>query len=130
MERNVIKSVNHKGLLSECDKNLKDGGSETHTWHGSIENVVQNYDNVYYHNLTDKVFLLDVKELYDYVYERGYNIKAYPTLEAVDNSTYKYGNLSSGEYCDYWLRSPNAVYSNCVRYVGGVGSDGVGDNIS
>jgi hypothetical protein len=79
-ERAARKPVTHKSILAEIDKGEKEGGTEKHQWNYSIDNVVANYDKAYYKNVTDKVYFLDVKELYDYVYKRNLEYRKMPSL--------------------------------------------------
>lgn len=104
-ERNAIQPYTHRAILSSVDKAVKDGGTEVLVNGGysmPIADIVQNFDRCYYKNLADKVFLLDVKELYDYVYKRGwdtvreYNPKGFSSKEDSIKVT----------YMGYWLRTP------------------------
>ena len=47
--------------------------------------------------------------------------KAYPTAEAVSNSTYASSSINESSAWYWWLRSPNASYSYYARFVGPVG---------
>lgn len=128
IERNVIKAVSQKSLLNGVDATkLKAGGTAIHTYDTSISTVVQNYDTAYYQNVTDKMFLLDVKQV-NKVYQNGTMLGTnyyigQPTQKAVDKSEYKNGGLVIGNNWNYWLCSPYTTdgYSNSVR---GVQSDG------
>lgn len=48
--------------------------------------------------------------------------KAYPTAEAVSQSTYTSSSLSATQPWYYWLLTPDAGYAYCVRYVTSDGS--------
>lgn len=48
--------------------------------------------------------------------------KAYPTAEAVSQSTYTNSSLSATQPWYYWLLTPGAGYANCVRFVNSDGS--------
>gem|GEM_PF-1197817 len=128
-ERNVIKSVTQKSLLNSVDvTKLKVGGTANHTYSATISTVVQNYDTAYYHNVTDKMFLLDVKQL-DKVYQKRTTLGTnyyigQPTQKAVDNYSYKDSGLGVGKNWFYWLRSPYAD-SNFPNYVRIVSADGI-----
>ncbi|WP_371829306.1 DUF6273 domain-containing protein [Natranaerovirga pectinivora] len=76
---------------------------------------MQNYDSAYYKNIEDKVFFLSVKEIKEYVDDRGWEYRAKPTSKAVQNSPDE--DVSSSQYWYNWLRSPYASYSNDVRNV-------------
>ena len=67
-----------------------DGASAAHTYSDSIGSVVQNYATAYAENITDTMFLLDVRQLYN----------VYANDSSLGNSYYK--NAMAG----YWLRSP------------------------
>src|SRR5690606_3818013 len=91
-ERAMLAPRTHKVLLAEIDSNVKEGGTQAHVYDNSpINETVSNYDTSYYKMLTDRVFLLSVKEIYDWVAARGWEYKAKPTPEAVANSEYKSG---------------------------------------
>lgn len=124
-EQNAIKSVTQKSLLNDVDvAKLKVGGIPSHTYDSSISTVVQNYDTAYYQNVTDKMFLLDVKQL-NKVYQNSnilgtnYYIGK-PTQKAVDNSDYKdSNNLSTDKLWWNWIRTPYSDSSgpNRVRFI-------------
>lgn len=122
-EQNAIKSVTQKSLLNSFDVNkLVAGGTALHTFDMGIQTVVQNYGTAYYQNITDKVFLLDVKQL-NKVYQNSsilgtnYYIGK-PTQKALDKTEYKDSRWSTTNYIDNWTRSPYAVKSPYdVRYV-------------
>jgi len=112
-EQNAIKSVTQKSLLNGIDSSkLSIGGTATHIWDSNISTVVQNYDSAYYHNVTDKMFLLDVKQL-NKVYQNSVTLGTNyyigkPTQKSIDNSDYKDGGLSTSSYWYNWFRSPDA----------------------
>ncbi len=130
-ERNAIKSVTQKSILNGIDANkLKVGGTTTHTYNYNINSVVQNYDTAYYQNVTNKMFLLDVKQI-SRVYQNSsllgtnYYIGK-PTQNAVDNSEYKTTSLSANNYWDNVISTPRAESGglNSLRFVGTSGSVG------
>lgn len=112
-ERDAIQPVTHKSILSTADSSINDGGTELHIWNSNISSIVQNFDNAYFKNVTDKVFLLDVKELHDYLYARGYDYKRKLTVAAAANSEYKLNT----EYWYYWLRTPASDNSYLQRFI-------------
>ena len=116
-ERNAIKPVTHKAILAEVDKGKRDGGTEINIYNENIISSVENFETSYYKNVTDKVYLLDIKEFHDYVYKRGFEYTKKPTKEAVNNSEYKYKILDPNTYWYYWLRLPCAKQSSYVRHV-------------
>lgn len=104
-EQNTIKSVTQKSLLNKLDvPKLSIGGTAVHSLGLDITDAVKNYDTAYYHNVTDKIFLLDVKQL-NRVYQNktilgtNYYIGK-PTQKTIDNYHYRYDE-------DIMLRSPD-----------------------
>lgn len=108
----AIKTVVHKTLLHDVDKNLKEGGNTYHTYNDIISTVVQNYDSAYYHNVEDKVFILDVKEINEVFNKFGSYYIGQPTSSAVEKSEYKQDELSEENSWYYWLRSPSTEDSH------------------
>ncbi len=112
-ELNAICEVTQKIILSkaEIDIGMVEEGSEYFIPVNSIEDVVQNYTKAYANYATDKMFLLDVMQLYS-VYSAGGILgneyyKGQLTDTAVNNSEYQYDNYF------FWLRTPSAsTYSN------------------
>jgi len=123
-QRNVINTVTQKSLLNELDANkLKIGGTVEHKNSLSVSDIVQNYSTAYYHNVTDNIFLLDVKQL-NYVYQNslilGKNyFRGKPTQNAVENSDHDERELSSANYWCSWTRTPftDDISPDGVRYV-------------
>jgi len=125
-EKNNIKSVNQKSLIHLVDvSKLSEGGNAFHSWNPNVSFVVQNFSTAYFQNVTDKIFLLDVKQInkvYQNYYTLGSNYRfGKPTQKAVENSKHKEIVLNSADYWDAWLRSPDAGYGDPydVRYIGG-----------
>lgn len=98
-ELELIQPVTHKSILSEPDSYIKDGDTAFRMY-GHTDLPVKRQVTKSYKNVTDKVYLLDVEELYDYVYSRGYDI----LRKRYSNTETSAGNKDS--YNDYWLRSP------------------------
>lgn len=130
-ELDIIEEVTHKTLLSEEDIYLADGGMEPVSYYEDLNFDSNNYDNSYYQYITDKVFLLSIKELKEYVYDRGWDYRAISTPEAIEESEgqhldpipYDYSHRPSDKYAAYWLRTPSYVYSYntyMVEYSGGI----------
>lgn len=124
MEQANIKSVSQKSLLNDLDvAKLNTGGTALHKYGDTLATIMQNYDNAYYYNVTDKIFLLDVKQLYN-AYQNSDTLgedyyRGKPTQNAVDNSQYKNVALSVSDYWSSWLRSSNSFkyFPNNVRHV-------------
>ena len=100
-ERSVIKTVTQKSLLSRLDITMATSGNEIHVLNQNIENVVQKYSSAYAHNVKDKMFPLDVKQLNSVYENRSILGDSYyigqPTQKAVDNSEYKSDEITRGE---------------------------------
>jgi hypothetical protein len=127
-ERAVINTVTQKTIINSIDANkLKVGGTGEHTYNESISSVLQNYDAANYHNVTDKMFLLDMKQL-NKMYQNStvlgtnYYIGK-PTQKAVERSEYKDISLNSSDYWDNWSRTPYS-FSNDPYHVRIVNSSG------
>ncbi len=116
-ERKLIKTVPHKSILSAFDVDKKNGGNNDYLWTNVVPLLVQNYDRAYFQTVSDRVFLPDVKELKQYVYDNGLKCKRQATAIAIKNADFNNGH----RYMDYWLRTP---YSNSASFVRDVGSDG------
>lgn len=122
-ERNAMKPVSQKSLVSrpEYENGIYTTGTERHEYTSAIKNVVKNYDTAYAEYVTDKMFLMDVKQV-NAVYNNGdvlgddYYIGE-PTAQCVENSEYKSSYLREGQKWYYWLRSPYSDGSYNVRYV-------------
>ena len=117
-EKKLIQPRTHKVLLADIDVhdevNFKGQESHTYQW-GQPNEALQNYDNAYYHKVTDHVFLLSIKELYEYVLSNEIDHKLKPTIMAIETSTIRPENLSSKSYWPYWLRTPSGSVSRRVR---------------
>ncbi len=126
-ERSMLAPRTHRVLLAEIDSNVKDGGSQQHTYNATNISVsIQNYTSSYYKDFTDQVFLLSVKQLNDWVNARGWSYVATPTTQAVLNSEYKTSGLNSSSNWHYWLNTPRSSNSYYVRYAS---SDGLVSNL-
>lgn len=126
-ELSAVKTVTQKSILSypEYDGGLADSGSKKHEWYSKIDDVVANYTEAYSENVTDRMFMLDVKQV-NTVYNNGAVLggdyyMAYPTEKAVLNSKFTNESFSAEQKWNYWLRSPLCNISLSVRYVYGDG---------
>lgn len=114
-DRDAIKTVIHKTLLSEVDHQQKSGGEEVHAYANTSATIgVTNYDEAYYEMTEEKVFLLSIQELSEFVQEREWSYKKSATQSAKewDNS-----RLSWTTENVYWLRTPAAQEQEFVRYI-------------
>lgn len=106
----AMKNVTQRSIVSHPEYNLgfHDGeGRSDLEFNRDIENVANNFDSAYGENSTEKVFLLDVKQV-NTVWKNFGN--------------YYIGRNEQGMAWPYWLRTP---YSNCnhlMRYVESSGS--------
>lgn len=111
-EKKLIIEKTNKVLLSKIDLGMKMGGTRLLKSVRSLDTAYQNYDDAYYMDVQDKVRLISIKELYEYVYKRGYNTWRKPTRQALEQNTDKGMNLTTDSYCAYWLRDPDAESSH------------------
>lgn len=122
-ERNAMNEVTQKSLLSspEIDAGMAATGTEGHDYGYHISDVVSNYDTAYAEYISDKLFLLDVKQANAVYNNRGVLGGDYyigePTAQCVANSEYKDSDLNVDEKWYSWLRSPNSNSINGVRVV-------------
>ena len=111
-ERELLVNVTHKTVLPESEQEVKDGGSELFKFEArEVYEAITSYDQAYYQNVSDKVFLLSVKEVKEYLWDRGWDIRAGITPEAVMRDERKdlKDNLKYTEgYWSYWVRTPIA----------------------
>ncbi|MCM1499012.1 MAG: Ig-like domain-containing protein [Clostridium sp.] len=121
LEKEVIKPVTQKSLLAAADKEIAGAkGSELHTYNKIIysvsdgrlvyESILENYDDAYFEEVEDRVFLLDVKQIqnvFNNTPKLGlwYHIGKL-TDKAVENSDYKSSLIKADEDWYNWLRSP------------------------
>lgn len=114
-QRSIIKPVSHKSLLDEIEKDKKNGGENVYSPRSKIYEAVSNYDSAYYEFVEDKVFLLSIKELHDYVWEnksvlgQEYYIGK-PTKNlaesAIDDRSKRPDNFNYNNPWSSWLRTP------------------------
>jgi len=92
-ECNLIKPVTQKDLLYYSIHwgitDPVDGGSTFYIYGGTIDTIVSNYDSAWYRNVTDRVFLLDPKQVSG-VYNR-------------------FGSYYRNNGDNYWLHAPDSV---------------------
>lgn len=125
-ELSVILETKHKSLLAKVDAvpEVVDGGTDTHIDNVNLSDVVQNFDDAYFQLITDKVFLLDVQELYFDVWTNEAlggttaNLQLRkPTEQAVAHSEYIGSELNINTPFNYFLRTPNCNEENTVRSI-------------
>ncbi|MHB1455118.1 MAG: DUF6273 domain-containing protein [Saccharofermentanales bacterium] len=121
-ERNAILSVTQKSMLDGLDVDkLQTGGTEnygkdlsTTIYMKNILSVLQNYDIAYFQNVTDKMFILDVKQINNIYQNKSILGADYyigkPTQKLIDNAEYKDTTfLLTTKYWYYWLRTPQPL---------------------
>lgn len=120
-ELQMIKPLTQSVILANFDSNKKDAGNELHIYESEFEKAVTNDESAYSKYVTDRVFMLSLKQLKEYVYDRfGINyVAAKPTAEAVTNSTFQESGLTPNANWNYWLNTPEPVSSTDVRLVDG-----------
>ena len=110
-EAAAIKTVTQRSIVShpEYTAGYIDAPGADLPYNTDIGSVADGYEGAHYENITDKVFLLDVKQLHT-VYENlgGYYI----------------GQNRSGVSWNYWLRTPVTDCNHDMRYVSTQGSIG------
>lgn len=123
-DRNAIKPVALKTVITDYDRDIRDGGTEEQIYNDDIAQAVQNYDKAYYMNTVDKVFLLSVKELHDYIYARGWDYKSKPTAAAVNATVKNDMDRNVDQFTGYMLRcaSTNPKIGGLIRQVMASGS--------
>lgn len=113
----AVKEVEQKSLLSTTDNDVATTGTEKYEFSPDITYVVSNYDTAFAEYVTDRMFLLDVKQI-NAVCRNGdilgedYFIGE-PTAQCVANSEYK-TYLEVGQKWDSYLRSPYPDTSYCT----------------
>ena len=110
-EAAAIKTVTQRSIVShpEYTAGYIDAPGTDLPYNTDIGSVADGYEGAHYENITDKVFLLDVKQLHT-VYENlgGYYI----------------GQNRNGVNWSYWLRTPVTDCNHDMRYVSQQGSIG------
>ncbi len=110
-EAAAIKTVTQHSIVShpEYTAGYIDASGADLPYNTDIGSVADGYEGAHYENITDKVFLLDVKQLHT-VYENlgGYYI----------------GQNRNGVNWNYWLRTPVTDCNHDMRYVSPQGSIG------
>lgn len=120
-ERSLMVPVPQRVLIASADSTKKKGGLAPHVY--DAVHVVQNADSAYYAEIRDRVFLLSVVQVQQYVLNHllllndGF-IQAEPTINATKRNTDKAvleDELLS--LSDYWLSSAFTGNGSAVRQV-------------
>jgi hypothetical protein len=126
-DRSLIVPRKHEVLLAKTDIAKKEGGKEEHLLNTKFEKIMMNYDLSWYETLEDKVFLLSIRDLTKFIYDRSPILgedyyKTTPTEKAIatrkmDESQ----DVSADKYWHYWLRTPETSNAINVRAVNNLG---------
>jgi hypothetical protein len=116
-EVNMIRKTNHKVLLSRKYINTNSKGCELHKNRATINNAVSNYDLAYSKEISDKIFLLSIKQLKEYLHDREWEFRGSPTEKAINNLSVNDEQFSIDTLVPYWLNTPAAKGSCRVRAV-------------
>ena len=110
-EAAAIKTVTQRAIVShpEYTAGYIDAPGADLPYNTNIGSVADGYEGAHYENITDKVFLLDVKQLCT-VYE--------------NLGSYYIGQNRNGVSWNYWLRTPVTDCNHDMRYVSSQGSIG------
>jgi hypothetical protein len=121
-EQNAITVTEHRVFIAQCDVSVKDGGTQRLSWGDypsplvtfSCHRILSIWQNYYYQNVKDKVYILNVYELYNFVQKRGNTIEKGVTNAA--RQKYNYYNNNIG----YWLASAlNSCNGDWISIVSG-----------
>lgn len=104
-EISAIKTVTQRSVVShpEYSAGYIDAPGKDLPYNTDIQSVAEGFENAYYENITDKVFLLDVKQL-NTVYK--------------NLGSYYIATNKNGFRWNYWLRTPVTDCNHDMRYVG------------
>lgn len=110
-EAAAIKTVTQRSIVShpEYTAGYIDASGADLPYNTDIDSVADGYEGAHYENITDKVFLLDVKQLCT-VYE--------------NLGSYYIAQNRNGVNWSYWLRTPVTDCNHDMRYVSPQGSIG------
>ena len=103
-EISAIKTVTQRSIVShpEYSAGYIDEPGLDLPYNTNIDTVADGYENAYYENITDKVFLLDVKQLNTVKQKLG---------------SYYIAKNKAGQSWNYWLRTPITDCNHDMRYV-------------
>ena len=108
----AMKTVTQRSLVShpEYKQGIYEGDARSDLeLNYDIENVARNFDSAYYENSTEKVFLLDVKQVNNIWKKHG---------------SYYIATNDQGTKWPYWLRTPVSDCNHDMRYVQSNGTVG------
>ncbi len=103
-ELNLIKTVNQKQLLTKYEYSQQ-GNDNPILYNDDLQNVMQNYENAYCEYSSDRMFLLDIKQLKEVYDNLGDYYIGYPTI-ALEEANDNYSSLSHSSPWTYYLRTP------------------------
>lgn len=109
-EQNAILGTKHKQLVDEVNStadSIVNKEAKLHRYESEMNQCLTNYEEARYLLTEEKVFLLDIKEFHDYVYQAGFSVLKEPTKKAQEANEAK----SKLSFSPYWLRTPRASYA-------------------
>ena len=111
-EKALLVPVTHEATLPGSDKLIAAGGREHHVFEDAYPDIaLRNYDLAYYETVTDRVFLLSIKEVCQFVLQRGFDWIRRPTPQAAERDE------TGGHFPWYWLRTAVGADTHGVRVV-------------
>jgi len=122
-EKKLIKAVTQKCIIDAKEyEDMTSYGTEAFKYDIQIANIMQNYENAYSENVTDKVFLLDAAQLCTLVSNLGNEYAKGIISESclAYTDTWKENGLALGASWGWWLRTPvteASCHSVYIRYV-------------
>jgi len=118
LENSKMNTSKHKSIVANIDQTEKYGGSATYGTDYTLAGAVSNYDNAYYEIVDEKVTLLSVKEVVQYIYENEMvsdGSEYYKAQKASFlDSNY---DTTTDDATHYWLRTPKGDSSRYARNV-------------
>jgi len=110
-ERNAILEVSQRSLLNYIDRDIATRGTVPFIFNSdrNLANVVSNFDDAFAHYVTDRMFLLDVRQLNRVWLNRailGENYHMARLTQAAADNDDIFGDLGVSFNWSYWLRTP------------------------
>lgn len=115
-ERTCIVPTTHKTMIDGANISIAQGGVQPHIYIQEIRDSIANRDEAKYIESTDKIFILDIIELHDYILKKGFAYQKVPTKKAVQMCPEPLrGQLSTLTEACYWLRTPRVTETNVLN---------------
>lgn len=118
-EQNAIAVTEHRVFIAGCDASVKDGGSSTVPMEQnssksiafSVPKLLDNWQEYYYQNVKDKVYIMNIYELYTFVQKRGNTTERSVTNAAKQKYNYYNKNIN------YWMATAGNTSSGDGIYI-------------